>query len=129
MPLPPVSLTMNVAGIGRRDLQCPAPSGGFTSRPPETPDRRSSASDLARAVFQPETLLRLPMDPPLGYTGPSGVLPTESQQSDHFVPIEDRWRLGLPRVGPLRQGPSARRRLPYMPGRWFDPVQPERPQG
>ena len=36
------------------------------------------------------------MDPPIGYTGPSGVLPTEPQESSHFVPVEDRWRIGYP---------------------------------
>ena len=40
-----------------------------------------------------EELLRLPADPPLGYTGPSGVLPREAQESSHFVPVEDRWRI------------------------------------
>ncbi len=33
---------------------------------------------------------------PLGFTGRSGVLPTETQTDAHFVPIEDRWRLGFP---------------------------------
>src|SRR5262245_60649577 len=37
-----------------------------------------------------------PVDPPLGYTGPSGILPREEQQSSHFVPMEDRWRIGFP---------------------------------
>jgi hypothetical protein len=34
--------------------------------------------------------------PPTGAAGPSGVLPTERQQNGHFVPFEDRWRIGLP---------------------------------
>src|SRR5262245_13024914 len=37
-----------------------------------------------------------PVDPPLGYSGPSGILPRESQQNSHFVPMEDRWRIGFP---------------------------------
>ncbi len=39
-------------------------------------------------------LLRVPEKYPYGYAGPSGVAPTERQTSSHFVPLEDRWRLG-----------------------------------
>ena len=52
--------------------------------------------ELPAPLFDTGPFLRLPMDPPMGYTGPSGVLPTEEQQSSHFVPIEDRWRIGYP---------------------------------
>lgn len=38
-----------------------------------------------------------PWQAPLGFSGPSGVLPSEGQTSPHFVPVEDRWRVGLPR--------------------------------
>ena len=34
-----------------------------------------------------------PVDPPTGYSGPSGIEPREEQQSSHFVPLEDRWRI------------------------------------
>lgn len=34
--------------------------------------------------------------PPTGAAGGSGVLPTERQRSPHFVPYEDRWRIGFP---------------------------------
>src|SRR5207302_207254 len=44
----------------------------------------------------PDGLLQTKVDPPLGFTGPSGVLPSEEQESDHFVPMEDRWRSGFP---------------------------------
>src|SRR4051812_34496279 len=37
-----------------------------------------------------------PVDPPLGYSGPSGIVPRETQQDSHFVPMEDRWRIGFP---------------------------------
>jgi hypothetical protein len=32
----------------------------------------------------------------LGFAGPSGILPSEYQESDHFAPVEDRWRIGFP---------------------------------
>ena len=46
-------------------------------------------------VTPAEKLLLPPVDPPLGFTGPSGVLPTAPASAD-FVPMEDRWRLGFP---------------------------------
>jgi hypothetical protein len=71
--------------------------------------------------FQPELFFRLPMDPPIGYTGPSGVMPTESQTSSHFVPIEDRWRIGYPAWDRYDKGHPVADDYLYMPGRWFDP--------
>jgi hypothetical protein len=37
-----------------------------------------------------------PRDAPLGYAGPSRILPRDIQQDAQFVPVEDRWRIGLP---------------------------------
>jgi hypothetical protein len=36
-----------------------------------------------------------PVEPPLGFTGPSSVAPEESGDGD-FVPVADRWRIGFP---------------------------------
>jgi hypothetical protein len=69
----------------------------------------------------PEELFRLPESPPLGFTGPSGVQPTESQQSSHFVPIEDRWRLGFPEWDRYGKGHPVTDDYPYMLGRVLDP--------
>jgi hypothetical protein len=66
-------------------------------------------------------LFQLPMDPPIGYTGPSGIMPTEFQESDHFVPIEDRWRLGYPEWDRYGKMHPVTDDYPYSPGRWFDP--------
>ena len=52
-----------------------------------------------------------------------------ASRSSHFVPIEDRWRIGYPRLGPLRQGPPDHRRLSLHARPLVRPVQPERPQG
>src|SRR5690606_32593778 len=43
-----------------------------------------------------DPLLIFPPWAPLGFSGPSGVLPSEGQTSSHFVPTEDRWRQGMP---------------------------------
>jgi hypothetical protein len=83
--------------------------------------------------FQP--LWQQPMDPPLGYTGRSGVVPREYQATNDFVPIEDRWRLGFPSWDRYYKGhpPAARSILtcdwfgraaddyPYVEGHWWDP--------
>ncbi len=58
---------------------------------------------------------------PWGFTGPSGVLPTEFQTSPHFVPVEDRWRLGLEpwdRYGKEHAGIDD---YPGQEGHWWDP--------
>jgi hypothetical protein len=62
-----------------------------------------------------------PMDPPIGFTGPSGVLPMEGQQDPHFVPVADRWRIGYPEWDRYDKGHPIADDYPYMPGRWFDP--------
>jgi hypothetical protein len=73
-------------------------------------------------VFQDtEELLRLPADPPLGYTGPSSVLPREAQESSHFVPVEDRWRIGFPAWDRYDQGHPCGKDYPYNEGHWWDP--------
>ncbi len=64
---------------------------------------------------------RTKMEPPLGYTGPSRVLPREGQSSDDFVPVEDRWRLGFPEWDRYDKGHPVTDDYPYMPGRKFDP--------
>ncbi|MFI5456225.1 MAG: hypothetical protein ACHRXM_12325 [Isosphaerales bacterium] len=80
-----------------------------------------SPLQVSGAILQPETLLELRRDPPHGYSGPSGVLPAEEQESSHFVPIEDRWRLGYPAWDRYGKGHPLVDDYPYLPGRWFDP--------
>src|SRR5262245_17521775 len=62
-----------------------------------------------------------PMDPPLGFAGPSGILPAETQSSPHFVPIEDRWRLGFPEWDRYGKGHPPVDDYPYVEGAWWDP--------
>ncbi len=62
-----------------------------------------------------------PLQAPLGYSGKSGILPTETQEDEHFVPVPDRWRSGFPdwdRYGDEHPfGVDA----PYKKGHWWDP--------
>jgi hypothetical protein len=90
--------------------------GGPLSRPIESPPRPILAPPAAV-----EPLFRLPDDPPRGYTGRSGVMPREGQESAHFVPIEDRWRLGWPEWDRYGKGHPLLDDYPGVLGRWFDP--------
>jgi len=77
---------------------------------------------LAPPEFSDESeLLTLEMDPPRGFTGPSGILSPEVQENSHFVPVPDRWRLGYPRTD--RYGASYPWTVDYIgvPGHWWDP--------
>jgi hypothetical protein len=60
--------------------------------------------------------------PPLGFTGPSGILPRVRPDKD-FVPMEDRWRIGFPSWDRYNFGPDMPRTpsYPYMLGHWWDP--------
>jgi len=60
-------------------------------------------------------------DAPFGFGGPSGVLPREDQQGSHFVPIEDRWRLGMPAWDRYGKGHPPVDDYPGVLGRWWDP--------
>ncbi|MBM4075610.1 MAG: hypothetical protein FJ267_08200, partial [Planctomycetes bacterium] len=62
--------------------------------------------------------------PPLataGYAGPSGIAPSELQQSNHFVPVEDRWRIGFPNWDRHKADHKPGHDYPYQPGHWWDP--------
>jgi hypothetical protein len=89
--------------ILRRPLETPVV-------PPEPPAPPATAE-----------LLQTPVDPPLGFTGPSGILPRERQESSHFVPVEDRWRLGFPAWDRYDKGHPSQDDYPYIEGHWWDP--------
>lgn len=96
----------------------------FDVRP--TPLRRpiERPPALARpSLLMPETqgLFQTPWDPPLGYTGNTSVIPREGQQDPHFIPIEDRWRVGFPEWDRYGKGHPVNDDYPYMPGRLLDP--------
>jgi hypothetical protein len=62
-----------------------------------------------------------PIDPPLGYTGPSHVIPREGQQSSHFVPLEDRWRMGFKPWDRYGRGHPFVEDYPYQIGSIWNP--------
>ena len=66
-------------------------------------------------------LVQPSFDAPLGFTGPSGVLPGEIQTDPHFVPMPDRWRIGFPDWDRYPAGTTADADAPYQQGHWWDP--------
>ncbi|MCH7687699.1 MAG: hypothetical protein IH899_13615 [Planctomycetes bacterium] len=57
----------------------------------------------------------------LGYAGPSGLLPSEFQESDHFAPVEDRWRIGFPEWDRYGFEHPFGDDYPFSEGHWWDP--------
>ena len=90
----------------------------FLDRPLD-PDEALREPEAPEVLF--EGLLLTERDPPLGFTGPSGVLPTEFQDSADFVPIEDRWRLGFPWWNRYEEAQPPRSDAPYELGSVSDP--------
>ena len=93
-------------------------------RNPEVLDRpieQQISPSVMPAAAQFEELLLPERDPPRGFTGPSGILPTEQQEDSHFVPMPDRWRTGYPRVD--RYGLGYPYTVDYIgtEGHWWDP--------
>ena len=58
---------------------------------------------------------------PIGFTGKSSVTPFEAQSDPHFLPTEDRWRIGFPEWDRYDKGHPVTDDYPYMPGRLIDP--------
>ena len=67
-----------------------------------------------------ETLTQTAFDPPLGFSGPSGVLP-RTGTNEEYVAVEDRWRIGFPKWDRYGKGNPMVNDYPYRLGRWFDP--------
>ena len=70
----------------------------------------------------PEVLGPSPILPPLGFTGPSGILPSVQPDRD-YIPMEDRWRLGFPAWDRYKFTPDYPYSIdyPYQLGHWWDP--------
>jgi len=74
-----------------------------------------------RPVFQgPAAFLETEDEPPLGFTGPSGVVPRSGRNKD-FVTVEDRWRMGSPEWNRYGHDNPRHEDEPYELGHWWDP--------
>jgi hypothetical protein len=87
-------------------------------RPPieQPPDPIYPAIDPDTGLLNIYTL-----EPPLGYTGRSGIIPRDAPESSHFIPLEDRWRQGFPQWDRYGRGHPPQDDYPYSVGRLFDP--------
>ncbi|MBS0261956.1 MAG: hypothetical protein JSS02_08360 [Planctomycetes bacterium] len=94
----------------------PETQPGFLAQPNDAPfgDFSLEETDVA-------SMFRLNTGTPLGFTGPSGILPTEDQESSHFVPVEDRWRNPFPQWDRYGKGHPWGDDYPYVEGHWWDP--------
>lgn len=86
--------------------------------PDEQPTPQASPFDFGSTE---EPLFLDEVHPPLGFTGPSGILPRDGQEDSHFVPLEDRWRIGFPDWDRYQQGHPHDFEYPYVEGHWWDP--------
>jgi hypothetical protein len=66
-------------------------------------------------------IFRIEGGAPLGFTGPSGILPREQQADSHFIPVEDRWREPFPEWDRSGRGHPCLEDYPYTVGHWWDP--------
>jgi len=108
-----LGVILALAGMARAQ-ELPGP--GFLNRPVESP-----AVEPAAAAATEDGLLRTPVEPPLGFTGHSGILPRDEQQTSDFVPVEDRWRIGFPAWDRYGWGFPLGVDYPYKEGHWWDP--------
>ena len=117
-PLPPLpSDSRPMPGTPDVPIRPPALRRPIDAEVPAAP----SVAALPNFFRAPGRFFRTRREPPLGYTGPSGVMPIEDQSSDDFVPVEDRWRIGFPEWDRYGKGHPVTDDYPYMPGRKFDP--------
>ncbi len=73
------------------------------------------------AIGPPGGYFRDLMGPPSGFSGKSGIRPTEPQVSADFVPIEDRWRIGQPEWDRYGKNHPLLDDYPNVPGRPINP--------
>jgi hypothetical protein len=104
--------------------QVETPSTASSSAPPVPPTPTAAKPVLDEPVTPAEVKPELsiaPYEEPTGFTGPSGVLPTEVQAEPDAVPVEDRWRIGFPFWDRYGKGHPPVDDYPYVEGHWWDP--------
>jgi hypothetical protein len=90
--------------------------GGNLFGPP-LPDPAPADDPFAPAAAP---LFEVDRGAPLGFTGPSGILPREEQVDSHFIPVEDRWRAPFPEWDRYGLGHPFLNEYPYVTGSWWN---------
>lgn len=123
-----------LAGVARASGAAPDDAG---VPPPPAAPKKADESETLRGPLgrpveaqpdEPDPLptpeappFQVPTGPPTGFTGRSSVAPTTVQADGHFVPVEDRWRIGLPPWDRYGNGHPPVDDSPYAEGHWWDP--------
>ena len=102
VPVPPWAINTDRKPALERPLDSPAPP----AQPP--------ASAVEQVLFEKSA------DTPTGFTGRSGVLPSVIP-GQGFVPMEDRWRIGLPEWDRYGKGHPRLDDYPYDEGTLWNP--------
>ena len=94
-------------GVLRRPIEPAARDAGAQPGPPaaELPGRSGGPRSTRRSATP----------------GRRACCPSEGQHDPHFVPVEDRWRIGYPEWDRYGKGHPINDDYPYMPGRLLDP--------
>ena len=90
-----------------------------STRPLERPPT-GSGNETAPTTATPDWLFTETF-PPLGFTGPSSVLPREVPSDGDYIPMEDRWRLGMPALDRYGKKHPPTIDYPFQLGHWWDP--------
>jgi hypothetical protein len=103
-PVSTLVVLLALVGGGRAQL----PPGAVVRGVSERPDYGRIDSSLLERPIEPKPtkdqpqppagppVFQVPGNPPAGFTGRSSVAPTEVPEDGHFIPVEDRWRIGMP---------------------------------
>lgn len=110
-PLQQSPLEEDLSYLGSIEPKSLQPLGAPTNALPEPQVPGPSTSPFFRAWFFP----------PTGFTGGTSIEPTERQNTDHFIPIEDRWRIGTPTWDRYGKGHPPVDDYPFVEGAWWDP--------
>ena len=110
-PLQQSPLEEDLSYLGSIEPKSLQPLGAPTNALPEPQVPGPSTSPFFRSWFFP----------PTGLTGGTSIEPTERQNTDHFIPIEDRWRIGTPTWDRYGKGHPPVDDYPFVQGAWWDP--------
>ncbi len=102
----------------------PSPSNNGPIDPLNRPLETPAAPDTAPAAvdpYGPTAPFQVPNGVPTGFAGRSSVAPSVYQSDGHFVPVEDRWRIGFPEWDRYDKGHPRTDDYPYDEGNIFNP--------
>lgn len=85
----------------------------------QRPDEEEQLTVVVPSDF--DTWITPEAEAPFGFSGPSGIIPTEEQKSAHFVPQPDRWRNGYAPSDRYGKGHPWVDDYYGVEGHWWDP--------